>query len=276
MGRLLSANFARLKKNNLLWVALVFMAAISVFTMIMNISQSKEWETYGEKLYFDSCYFLLSPFIGLFITVTIVFFLGVDYSDGTIRNKITAGHKRVEIYSANLITCVFVSTLFDVVWLAFGLIGLPFMECEQGIGEILIYVLITLLFSISTGAIAALVGMLISNKAGSTTTAILLFFGLLIVSSYIILQLDEPEMYSYMAMTNEGTQIVGPIKNPQYIGGALRVVLECIVNTLPSGQAVMLSNMALQHTVFDIVVSVFLTVIVSAIGIIAFNKKDIK
>lgn len=276
MSRLLSANFARLKKNKLFWAALALIAAISAFAMIMNISQLKEWEAYGKKLYFDSCYFVLSPFIGLFITVTIVFFLGVDYSDGTIRNKITAGHTRAEIYSANLITCIFVSTLFDVVWLAFGLVGLPFMECEQGIGQILIYVLITLLFSISTGAIAALVGMLISSKAISATTAILLFFGLLMVSSYIILQLDEPEMYSYMEMTADGAQMVGPVKNPQYIGGALRVVLECIVNTLPSGQAIMLSNMALQHTVFDIVLSVFLSVVVSAIGLIIFNRKDIK
>ena len=121
-----------------------------------------------------------------------------------------------------------------------------------------------------------MIGMLISNKAISVTTAILQFFGLLMVTSYIILQLDEPEMIQYMQMTDEGMQMVGPVTNPQYIGGALRVVLECVVNTLPSGQAVMLSNMELEHTVFDIVVSAFLTVIVSAIGLLIFNKKDIR
>lgn len=276
MSRLLSANLARLKKNMLFWVALVLMAAISLFTMTMYIFQSKEWAIYGEELYFDSCYFVLSPFIGLFITVVIVFFLGVDYSDGTIRNKITSGHTRTEIYSANFIICILVSALFNAVWLAGGLIGLPFMECEQEIGQMLLYTLTSFFFSFSTGAIAAMIGMLISNKAISVTTAILQFFGLLMVTSYIILQLDEPEMIQYMQMTDEGMQMVGPVTNPQYIGGALRVVLECVVNTLPSGQAVMLSNMELEHTVFDIVVSAFLTVIVSAIGLLIFNKKDIR
>ena len=83
------------EKNMLFWVALVLMAAISLFTMTMYIFQSKEWAIYGEELYFDSCYFVLSPFIGLFITVVIVFFLGVDYSDGTIRNKITSPKQHV-------------------------------------------------------------------------------------------------------------------------------------------------------------------------------------
>lgn len=276
MSRLLSANFSRLGKNKLFLFALALMAALSVFTMVQYVLEADKAEAYGYSIYFDECYFIMAPFIGLFITVVAIFFLSTDYGDGTIRNKITAGHTRAEIYSANLITCVFISALFDVVWLVFGLVGLPFMECSQGIGQMLLYALVTLLFNISAAAIVTLVGMLISNKAISVTVSILLFFGLLMVLSYIIIALDEPEMYGYMEMTADGMQMVGPVENPQYISGALRVVFECIANTLPYGQAIMLSNMALEHIVFNIAASVFLMVIVSAIGIIAFNKKDIK
>lgn len=276
MRRLLSANFARLRKNRLFWVAAALLAALSAFTMAMNVSTAWAWEEYGEKLYFDECYFMLSPFIGLFITVTAVLFLSVDYGDGTIRNKITAGHTRAEIYSANLLTCVFISAVFDAVWLAFGLVGLPFMECGRGLGEILLYALVTLLFSVTAGAVAALVGMLISGRAGSAVTALLLFLGLLMLSSAIVIQLGEPETVQYMTMTENGMEMVGPIANPQYIGGALRVALELVVNALPSGQAVMLSNMELAHPVLAVSLSVFLTAVVSACGMFAFGRKDIR
>lgn len=276
MSRLLSANLMRLRKNKLFWASLVVIAALSLFIMVQYVLRAKEWEEYGETLYFESAYFTAVPFIGLIITVTVIFFLGTEYGDGTIRNKLIAGNTRTEVYSANLLTAVFVGVLLDAVWLVCGLIGLPFMECGTGIGEMLLYAAVTLLFSISTGALVTLTGMLISNKAGSSTVSILLFFGLLIFASYLITRLDEPEMYSYMEMTAEGMQMVGPIENPSYVGGAQRVVYECIANTLPSGQAIMLSNMALEHPVFDIAVSAFLSLIVSAAGLMIFNKKDIK
>ncbi len=276
MSRLLSANFARLKKSSLFWVALALSAALSVFIMAQRIMTVDEWRKYGAELHFESCFFEATPFVGLAITVVIIFFLGTDYSDGTIRNKITAGHTRVEIYSANLLTAIFIGVLLDAVWLVFGLIGLPFMECGLSIGQMLLYVLVTLLFSISTGALVALAGMLISSKAGSSTVSIMMFFGFLIAASMIIIRLDEPEMHSYMEMTAEGMQMVGPVANPQYVGGALRVVYECIANTLPAGQAIMLSNMELEHPVFDIVISAFLSLFVSAVGLMIFNKKDIK
>ncbi|MDE6031024.1 MAG: ABC transporter permease, partial [Oscillospiraceae bacterium] len=257
MSRLLSANFARLGKNRLFWVALALTAALSVYVAIQYILLTEEWNAAGETLHFETGYFTLAPFIGLPITLVIIFFLGTDYSDGTIRNKITAGHTRTEIYCANLITCVFISSLIDIVWLVFGLIGLPFMECGQGIGQMLLYASVSLLFSISTGAIVALVGMLISGRAGAVAISVILYFGFLIDASPIIMRLDEPEMHSYMEMTAEGMQIVGPIANPQYVGGTLRVVYEFIVNTLAAGQAIMLSNLELEHPVFDLVVSAF-------------------
>lgn len=276
MSRLLSANFVRLRKNRLFWAAITLTAALSVYDIIQYIFLAEEWKEAGETLHFESGYFTIAPIIGLPITLVIIFFLGTDYSDGTIRNKIIAGHTRAEIYLADLITCVFISLLIDIVWLACGLIGLTFMECGQGAEQMLLYAAVTLLFSVSTGAIAALIGTLNSHKSFAVAISITLFFGSLLVASYLILRLDEPEMYSYMGMTAEGMQMMGPIENPSYVGGAQRVVYECIANTLPSGQAIMLSNMALEHPVFDIAVSAFLSLIVSAAGLMIFNKKDIK
>lgn len=276
MSRLLSANFARLGKNRLFRVAITFTAALSVFVITQYIFLAEDWREAGETLHFENGYFTLGPIIGLPITLVIIFFLGAEYSDGTIRNKIIAGYTRAEIYLANLITCAFISSLIDMVWLVCGLIGLPFMECGRGTGQMLLYAAVTLLFSVSAGATASLIGMLNSRKSFAVAISVTLFFGFLCIASYLILRLDEPEMYSYAEMTAEGMQLMGPIENPSYVGGAQRVVYECIANTLPSGQAIMLSNMQLEHPVFDIAVSAFLSVTVSAIGIVAFNKKDIK
>ncbi|MGY3662454.1 MAG: hypothetical protein ACXAHE_00930 [Roseburia sp. 1XD42-69] len=43
-------------------------------------------------------------------------FLGTDYSDGTIRNKLTVGHTRTNIYLANLIVTFAAGLLIMCVW----------------------------------------------------------------------------------------------------------------------------------------------------------------
>lgn len=53
-------------------------------------------------------------------------FIGTEFSDGTMRNKLIVGHRRREIYFTNFLTCALSGIFFNLVYLALvSLIGIP-------------------------------------------------------------------------------------------------------------------------------------------------------
>ena len=56
------------------------------------------------------------------------FFIGQEYSDGTIHNKIISGKKRTDIYLANFVTCTLVSVILCCgFFLMYLLAGIPIL-----------------------------------------------------------------------------------------------------------------------------------------------------
>lgn len=51
-------------------------------------------------------FFIYALFVPLMVSLLTALFIGTDYSDGTMRNKLIAGHVRRKIYVANLISNV--------------------------------------------------------------------------------------------------------------------------------------------------------------------------
>ena len=58
--------------------------------------------------------------VGILISIFYSLFLGTEYNDGTIRNKLIVGHKRETIYLASFITGTVAVTIIYFIW---GLIG---------------------------------------------------------------------------------------------------------------------------------------------------------
>ena len=61
-----------------------------------NIDENSGWNM-------DSTIFIYALFVPLMVSLLTALFIGTDYSDGTMRNKLIAGHVRRKIYVANLI-----------------------------------------------------------------------------------------------------------------------------------------------------------------------------
>ena len=100
MIKLLSSGFCRVLRSKLFWLINIFCAGYGILMRINIIRQ----ETYfGTEMPLDMAFFAIAVFIGIAIAVFASIFVGTDYSDGTIRNKIAAGHKRSVIYLSNLI-----------------------------------------------------------------------------------------------------------------------------------------------------------------------------
>lgn len=279
MNKLFSANLSRLTKSKLFWLELFIVLFVSVTFMLNNVRQAADMQKsgYQELNYIDTCYFNLAPILGIFFAVFISMFLGTEYSDGTIRNKIIIGHTRTNIYLANLLICIVAFFAFTAVWLIGGLVGLPFFpKWQMSCSWVFLYILISLLFSVALSAIFTFIGMLSSGKAATAIISLLLILGMLVFASVIYNALMEPEMSSGAVFTSQGIQMSEPEPNPYYIKGIQRTVYELLLTILPTGQGILMANLEITRPILQIVSSILITLVVTILGIMIFRKKDLK
>ncbi len=109
MGKLLRSNLSRLWKDKIFWLCMGGMLLYAVVYML-NASQKTISPVTGEVYTLEHYYFMFLAYVDFFFAVVTSMFLGTEYSDGTIRNKLIVGHTRTNVYLANLIV-TFVASL---------------------------------------------------------------------------------------------------------------------------------------------------------------------
>ncbi len=284
MSRLFVSTLFRMLKKTVFWILLICMFAYGVY----SASNAASEVSTGFAL--DGCLFEFAPVMGLIGAIFISLFIGSEYSDGTIRNKLVVGHSRMQIYLANLIACSLACVLISLAYVA----GVIIVGSSKG-GELLtetsvvsMCLICSLLVSIAFTSIMTLLAMLNTNKAGNVVVSMMLALVLLVSSSYIYQRLGEPEMYDNYVSVNEvgiPTQ-VEQILNPLYIDGTPRAVLEVINDLLPSGQAMQLAdvfdadgiaNKNIENAPYRwLCYSLLVIVVTSGLGIALFRKKEIR
>ena len=110
MRKLLSANFSRLWKSKLFPLALLTAAVMSGLILFVNQFNSASSIKYMDFPFFSQ--FIYNPVI---LAAFITLFLGTEYSDGILRNKLSIGHSRGSVYAANLCASVILSVSFVVI-----------------------------------------------------------------------------------------------------------------------------------------------------------------
>ena len=275
MAKLLRANFSRLWKSRIFYVSLIFMVVLNLFLVIDGWHSGRQgYPQPLEDMLFQNCII-----IGFVCAVVVGMFLGTEYSDGTIRNKIAVGHTRVSIYIANLIICAAASALLLLISLAIGFGLGSFLLAPLGLPlkALLLYTLIGLLTTVSFASIYTLVAMLSPSKASGAVLCLVLSLVLLFATSAVEGTLIEPEMVQDYVMTENGMPIPGdPHPNPRYVAGTKRAVLEVIYDVLPTGQAFQISNNECARPARLPAFSLLLTLVTSAAGAILFRRRDLK
>ena len=279
MSKLLSANFFRLKRDKVFWIVSAAMLVLSAFSMINNgITAQKYADQNIENnvTALESCYFNLMPMIGFLFSVFISLFLGTEYSEGTIRNKLISGHTRTDIYLSNYITCLVGTEFIYVLFLIGGLVGIPFFGIWKApISQIIIYTVIGFFITASLTAILNMLSMLSTNKAATAVLSIVLAFALMIIASSIYNVLAEPETtVEFISMSADGKVEFGDeIPNPAYVSGLERKIDEWLVQFLPTGQGILAANSEISQPVLNIVYSIIIAVIVNIAGLLLFVKR---
>lgn len=275
MSKLLSAGFARLWKSTLFWLEIINM--LLFYTLIM-VSNYKDARYYGLSYTLDGFFAGSFMIIGFFTATFASLFLGTEYSDGTIRNKLVMGHGRAAIYLSNLTVC-FVSTalvcLSSIVLTC--VMGIPmFGPLTRPLANTLALIGIGIFIAAAYSAVFTLIAMLVSNKPITVIACIFTCLAIYFGSMGIGMKLEESETYTSMWMEN-GELVAGqPHPNPDYLRGTKRAVYEFLYDFLPAGQGFQL---ALEIPTLKIrfpLYSLLITVSTTAGGIFLFRKKDLK
>lgn len=274
MNQLLSANFMRLKKNKLFWGGLIF---ICLFGLLLVNSQYREHTKYGYEVSLDNIFLGYTLPIGIIMAVFSSIFLGTEYSDGTIRNKLIIGHSRLKIYFSNLITNIIVSFIVCLVFLiTVTAVGTPLIGfVTKDIKAAVLMLFGSFVLAVAFCSIFTLLSMVCGNKAAVAVVSILLVVGMFLIATIINTKLDAPEYWSSYEMGEEGmsSQMVS---NPEYLTGAKRTFYEFLFDVLPAGQSIQYAMMSAVRLWQMPLYSLIIAAITTISGVIIFQRKDLK
>lgn len=275
MSRLLSANFMRLRCSKVFWICTAVMAGFAAVMQWFNYRDMGE----GVDIVLESDLLVFVPLVGIVAAAFVGLFTGTEYSDGTIRNKVVIGHRRLDIYLSNLITAAAAGAVMCAAYLAlYSLIGVAVIGAfTTALKEILIQILCVMVLSAALSAIFTLLAMNNQNKAVSAVICMLLALGLLFAGSYVNGRLEEPEYMGGYYMDESGTlREAEQEKNPRYLEGTERKIYQFLYDFLPGGQQIQLGSGGAPQPWKLMGYSVIITVVTTAAGVLIFRKKDLR
>lgn len=185
MNRLLAGNLTRLRKNIVFWLALVSAAIGPICRIVNNYYYGTKLNGYSSA---DWGFLLVGCdyFFTIALSVVVSLFIGTDFSDNTIRNKLITGQSRVSIFVANSITSIIVAVCMYMAGVVVACVGIPLLEkFELPIGKLLVQ-MASAVVAVSVIAIfVCTVTMVIGNRVISIIASMSSVIGLQVVASLL-------------------------------------------------------------------------------------------
>ncbi len=274
MNKLFGAGFTRLRKNKLFWLLTIFSIGLALFMIYTGYSDMK---AYGGVIETEQIMFNYSTMAGVVIAVFTSLFLGVEYSDGTIRNKIITGHKRSDIYLSNLLitsaAALFSYVLFIV---TAAIIGIPlFGGITMSVSKLLMTFGCIFAAIIAYSGIFTFIAMMISNKAVSAIVSIMLAFGMLMVALTCFNIMNAPEFIQEASMV-DGEIKFEEVPNPKYPSEEKKKVCQTLLDINPAGQMFQLAGRLVPDLKVLPLYSLGESIVFAGAGILLFKKKELK
>lgn len=184
MRNLLHAELSRMFQSKAFLFALL--AELAYAALIILVC----WDHYAAGTYLYTMESVLSagfslmgylPIPALIAAPLLSLHLGTEYSERTLRNKLIVGHTRTEIYLAELLCCMIVVSLMDIMYLVvagvfcvYPVIGMAGTLFRVPVGQMLIWVIVGLLARAAWAAVVKLTATVLGSKAAASIAALLL------------------------------------------------------------------------------------------------------
>lgn len=256
MRKLLSADAIRIFRSKWFWLSLVGMLVLAGAFVTM------QYTAMDYVVPLSRVIFLPMSFFGMMVAALISLFVGEDFSDGFIRNKIIAGCSRTAIFASNLIcsglACLI---LYLVTTLLTAVAGCLLFEIDLSVSRFLLHLILGLCMCLGYSCIYCTITMVCGNKTTSTILCMGLSFFLLVACLHTNQVMIQPEFKN-------------GIPNPAYVDGGAKIVYRVLHDLNPTGQAAQLSAMDVFQPVRWILCD-FLWMLFAGAGCILFNRKNI-
>lgn len=276
MRKLLRANFSRLWHDRTFRLLTALMVFFGVFMTVVNAINARRESVVWVMDFSLFTYVTIAPVL---VSVFAALFIGSDYSGGTLRNKLIAGHRRGNIYLANLIACCCAGVLLCIAFvIPQGTLGILLGgQLQSAPAKLLIYGGLSLALMIAFTALFTLIAMLCQNKSHTVAGCILLAFVLIFLGVYITSALNEPEYLAGYSYTENGVTVEEPeTKNPNYISGTKRQVYEFMQDFTPGGQVLQISGMDTEKPMMLAMYDAIILLLATGFGMVLFRRKDLK
>lgn len=264
MNNLIKANFYKLKNDKKTFVILGLSLLIGMTVIISKIIISYFMPNQPElgvivealkpnckKLFLSGI--SLSENIGILFPLCISLFIGAEFSQNTIRNKIITGHSKTNIYLSNLVMSVVLGlAIYATYQLSVLSIGLPLFGWAEKfvLAEFIQQLTISLLIIITYSALTNFVSML------SKSLVLSLIINLIGTIFLSIIFASLPFL---------------PVK------GLFREIIDFIMQITVFGQSILIQNeTSLSLLICTIVSSLITFGGLTALGCFLFEKSDIK
>lgn len=258
MMRLLRADFARLWKSRDFRLALAAMLALAAGLMAMQGTAMD----YAVPL--SRVIFLPLSVYGVVMAAFVSAFVGTDFSDGFIRNKLLATARRDSLVISQIIVSGAACAIVYALVTAFSAgVGQFFFENNVDGKDFALYCLLGMGMSLTMGCLFCVVTLLCGNKTRAIVVCMGLAFGML-----------------FLCLHTNGILVQAETKNgalnPNYVGGLRRVVCSVLHDLNPYGQAAQLSAWMVWHPVRGQAFNMALIVGLVFLGCRGFRGKDIQ
>lgn len=190
MNRLLTGNLIRLRKNIVFWLSLVCAMIGPLYTVLNNWYYKNLWDM---GIQADAAFLLSGAdyFFMVALAVVISLFVGTEFSDNTIRNKLIAGHTKVSLFLSNLITCIVVGVIMYLVSVAASCIGIPLLDkLELPIDKLFLQMACAVVSISVIAAFICTITMVIGNRVISAIVSMLSVIGIQLIPPVLWANVD--------------------------------------------------------------------------------------
>ncbi len=258
MIRILRADFIRLRRSFAFRLSLIGMLVLAAAFMFIQATAMDYTVPLSRVI------FLPMSMYGIAMAAFVSVFVGTDFSDGFIRNKLlTAENRSSLVISQIIVSCVGCIIVYIVVTAFSAGIGRFFFENNVDDVVFLRFIIIGIGMSVATGCLFSIITMICGNK----TQAIILCMGLAFGMLFLCLHTNEVLVQ---------TEYKDGVLNPHYLGGVRREICSLLHDINPCGQAAQLSAWEVWHPIRALLISLLVIAGTSALGCLLFRRKDVK
>ncbi|SHM49998.1 ABC transporter permease [Ruminococcus flavefaciens] len=208
MSKLLKVNISLMKYRSDVKICIVLGA-------ILGVVEAVSCHMKGNLTWFDM--FEMSVLMVMFLSAVGGLFISRDYTHNTIRNKLTVGHKRNDIYLANQITEILIFCLPLILYLITSVIcNICFIGTKDlNLSAFLKNIVVCLFANIAISAVTTFIAMTVKSSAGGVLPIILmyplLFFSVMAQEFHDIKWL---KIINDINPLSQLTVLMGPDKSP--------------------------------------------------------------